>query len=294
MSWIFLSLLCAFFWAIANILDKYVLSKHFDSPVVIVAISGVLGLFASIGVYVFVGFEPLAPFHIFLALLAGVCFAAMTYLYCYSVMKDEISKIIPLFYVGVLFISVFAAIFLGEVFSLQQYLGILFLVGGAMLVSSGKLFVFGFGKAFWPMILAALCIAINQIITKYLLDYADFWTIFAYVRIGGFLTLIPTIVLALRRVAPLYAKHGAHPFGIVTLSETANLLGVLSVTVASTVGYVTLVNALSSVQPFIVLLFTVVISAFFPYILKEEIDRSTVFAKAIAIATMFVGVVLIQ
>jgi hypothetical protein len=57
---------------------------------------------------------------------------------------------------------------------------------------------------------------------------------------------------------------------------------------------VTLVNALASVQPFFVLAFAVALSIFYPKILKEEIGRSAVALKLIAIAMMFAGVILIM
>jgi drug/metabolite transporter (DMT)-like permease len=56
---------------------------------------------------------------------------------------------------------------------------------------------------------------------------------------------------------------------------------------------VTLVAALSSVQPFFVLLIAVVLSVFYPKILKEEIGKSAVLLKAVAILVMFAGAVLI-
>jgi len=71
------------------------------------------------------------------------------------------------------------------------------------------------------------------------------------------------------------------------------LFGILFSIIATSISYVTLVNALSSVQPFFVLLFTVLLSIFFPHIIKEEINKSIMFLKVLAIILMFIGVILV-
>jgi drug/metabolite transporter (DMT)-like permease len=62
---------------------------------------------------------------------------------------------------------------------------------------------------------------------------------------------------------------------------------------AVSLGPVTLVTALSSLQPFFVLVFALLLSRFLPGVLKEETGRSTVFLKLASIALMFAGAVLI-
>ena len=52
-------------------------------------------------------------------------------------------------------------------------------------------------------------------------------------------------------------------------------------------------NSLSSVQPFFVMLFAIVLSVFYPKILKEEITGQAVLVKSVAIMLMFAGAILI-
>ena len=144
------------------------------------------------------------------------------------------------------------------------------------------------------MMFASIVLAINQVITKYLLSFADFWTIFGYIRIGAFVALIPSIIMNVESFKNIYKKQGLKPFSFITISESLNMLGVLSITLAAATGFITLVNALSSVQPFFVLLLTVIISIFYSQILKEEIGKSIVARKVVAIVIMFVGVILLS
>jgi dipeptide/tripeptide permease len=54
-----------------------------------------------------------------------------------------------------------------------------------------------------------------------------------------------------------------------------------------------LVTALSSLQPFFVLVFALLFSRFLPGVLKEETGAPTVLLKLASIALMFAGAVLI-
>lgn len=293
MSWIFLSILAALIWSVVNIFDKYIISKLVEKPIVPVIVMGIIGLIASVAIFIFHGFQPLSVINIVLAIVAGIFYVLMTFLYFHAIKIEELSKVIPLFYLTPLFILIIAAFFLGEIFTPLKYLGIILLVAGAIIISSNKVSL-NFGKAFWLMVLASFVMAINQVITKYLLGFADFWTIFGYIRIGAFAALVPTIIMNTESFKSIYKKQGLRPFGFITASESLNMLGVLSITLAATTGFITLVNALSSVQPFFVLLLTVIISIFYSQILKEEVGKSIVVRKVFAIVIMFVGVILIS
>lgn len=293
MSWIYLSILAALIWSVVNIFDKYIISKLVEKPIVPVIVMGTIGLIASAAIFIIRGFQPLSVVNILLAIVAGIFYVLMTFLYFHAIKIEELSKVIPLFYLTPLFILIIAAFFLGEIFTPLKYLGIILLVVGAMLISLTKL-SFSFGKAFWLMVLASIVMAINQVITKYLLGFSDFWTIFGYIRIGAFAALVPSIIMNIESFKSIYRKQGLKPFGFITTSESLNMLGVLFITLAAATGFITLVNALSSVQPFFVLLLTVIISIFYSQILKEEIGKSIVTRKVVAIVIMFVGVILIS
>ncbi|MBW2992078.1 EamA family transporter [Candidatus Woesearchaeota archaeon] len=292
MPWILFSILAAFIWAVVNIIDKYVLEKWVRKPIVPVIILGFFGLIAGFFVLLFKGFPLLSPLNTALAFIAGIIYFSAIVLYFKAAKIEEISRVAPLFYVEALFILLLATLFLGELFTPMKYLGIVFLVSGAILISIRK-FKLSFGKAFWMMMLAAFILGIYHVITKYLLNFSDFWTVFSYVRIGTFLPLIIVLYPNIKHMKDTMKEHGAKAYWVMILAEGLNLLAVLFITIATAIGFVSLVKALSSVQPFFVLLIVLVLSIFYPKILKEEIGRKTVFLKFIAIFLMFIGVMLI-
>jgi len=143
------------------------------------------------------------------------------------------------------------------------------------------------------MILSAIVLSVNSILIKHLLNFTDYWTIFAYERIGILIGAIPIIYLYMPELINTVKEYGKKVVIVLSSAEILNLLAVLFITIATSVGYVTLVNALSSVQPLFVLLFTVTLSIFYPSILKEEISKSAISLKLLAIVLMFIGAILI-
>jgi len=293
MSWILFSILSAAIWAIVNTVDKYVLTKLVRKPVIPLMILGIIGLISSFSVYLFHGFSYLSYFNIALAFAAGILYVIGVLFYFKAVKIEEISRIIPLLYLSPLFVSILAAVFLGEIFTPVKYSGIFLLIIGAIFISSKNFIKISFGKAFWFMIVTSLTFSLNAVITKYLLDFVDFWTIFSYIRIGAFFALIPIFCFSFKDLISTVREHGKKTVILISLNEVFALFAVILITIAMTKGYVTLVNALSSIQPFFVLSIAVILSVFYPKILKEEIDKKTVLIKLIAITLMFVGVILI-
>lgn len=291
--WAFYSVFAALIFAASNIIDKYVISKMVKNPLTPVMISCVMGLVASGLIYFFVGFSSLTFVNILWAFAAGILYIVTIIFYFKAVNIDEISRVVPLFYFSSIFVLILAAIFLTEIFTPIKYLGIFLLVFGAIVISSKDILKIKLGKSFWLMILAALSIAASSIVVKYLLNFADFWTIFGYERLGEVFALIPILYFTFSDVSLSTKKFGVKSIGLMALSETIGLIGLLLVTIGTSIGYVTLVNALTSVQPLFVLLLAVILSIFSPKILKEEIGRSALLQKIIAIIIMFVGLYLI-
>jgi len=293
MSWALFSILAALIWAIVSTVDKYILTKWTRNPIVPITALGPISLIAAFLVYLFKGFSFLSYINITLALVSGIFYTLMAVFYFKAVKTEEISRIAPLFYLTSLFILILAAVFLGEIFSLIKYLGVFLLVIGAVLISSKGFTKVRLGKAFWFMILSSLAIAINAVIIKYLLNFADFWTIFSYSKIGVAFASIPIFYLSLPGLVSTTKKHGKKVIGTIFLNESLDLLGDLLIIKAYTIGYVTLVNALSSVHPFFVLIFVIILTIFYPQVLKEEIEKSIILIKLIAIILMFIGAILI-
>jgi transporter family protein len=291
MSWILFSLLAALTWAVVDTIDKHVLTKWTKRPAVPLMLLGIVGVIAAIAVYLFRGFQQLSAANIMLSFLAGILYFAAMLFYFRAVKLEEISRVVPLFNLTHFFVLVLAAVFLGEIFTPLKYVGVFLLIIGAVLISMKQ--HLALGKSFWLMILTSLCLAFNSIISKYVLNFADFWTVFSYSRIGTLFILVPLFCFYARDLKEVRQKHGAKVIFYITLNESLSLAGVFFITIAASIGFITLVQALSAVQPFFVLLFAVILSIFFPKFLKEKISRPVLLLKFIATVMIFAGAVLI-
>ena len=245
------------------------------------------------GIYVFIGFSDVSSFNLLLILIIAVNYLLMVLFYFQAIKHGEISRLVPIYYLSPLFVLVLASIFLNEILSLIKYVGVFLLVIGTVMISMKGSLKFDFGKAFWLILFSGFLIAINTVLTKYLLGSIDYWTIYAYIRLFDFLMVIPFFVTNIDGFRDIIKANGYPAMGVIILSEVINLLAMLFATIAASMGYITLVNAMSSLQPFFVLVFAVGMSIWYPKILKEEIGKSAIALKILAIVIMFAGAMMI-
>jgi len=292
MSWLFYSLLAPLFWAIGNVGDKYVLSKWLKHAMGALMAFGIFGIIAAAIIFGVRGFGNVPLGLVFGCLLSGVLYMFANVYYFRAVQSGEVSRIIPIIYTEPLFTAAISAVILGEIFTPLKYLGVVLMVAGAIAISYHKTTGFKFSKGVWFALIASILFALNTVATKYLVDNMDFWMVFAYVRVGTFISLIPAAFIyksAFKELISLKPKGMA----LLALTNTLGFSGILSFTYAATLGFITLTTSLSVAQPFFVLLFTLALSIFYPNFIKEETGKKIFFQKLFAIVLMFVGVLLI-
>ena len=293
MTWVFYSILTALLYAVASVFDKLVLSRWIRDPFLPVVVLATVGCVAGVGVYCSIGFDSLDLVHILLCLLAGSFNVLTSLFYLHAVKVEEVSRVVPLFRLAPFFVAVCAALFLDAVLTLVQYGGMCLLVFGAIVISTREGQKIAEGKALRFMLLAAFCIGINATLVKYVLGFAGYWTVFSYLRIGGFLSILPFVWIQLPRLRGAATEVGNGIQALIILGATLPLLANLSLTIARAYGDVTLVAAMVSTQSFFVLAIMFAISKWFPRVLSEDIRSGTVMRKVVAIVLMTIGALLV-
>src|SRR3989344_80180 len=223
MSWILFSILSAFSYALLVVIEKYLITKLTNKPILLLIFMSFMGFAAGIIIYILKGFSSLSFVYILLALFNGGVYILASWLFFEGLKLEEVSRIVPLLFFSPLFTALFSFIFLGEFFTPLQYFGVLLLVIGAVLVSI-KNFRINFGKYFWLLITVAALVSINYTITKYLLNFADFWTVFSYGRIGEFLILMPFFYFYLNDFKSLLKTFKPVQFALMFFHEALNLV----------------------------------------------------------------------
>ncbi|MFH0835944.1 MAG: DMT family transporter [Candidatus Micrarchaeota archaeon] len=289
--WELFALIAAFCFAVAETGEKLLLTKWFSKPVTLTIVLGVTGLLAAALIFALQGFEWLGETNALIALAAGVCYVLALWIYYKAVQTEEVSRIVPLFNMTIVFVAVLAAIFLNEVLSLTQYAGVFMILAGGTLISVKSKSSFSVSrKALGLMVAATFVFSLYLILTKYLLNYSDYWTVFAYARTGGLLLIAPLLFIHWKDLKGVSRKFGVKAIAVGGLNEGINLIGVLAVTVAMSLGPATLVNALTATQAMMILVIAVALSVLKPDLLKEELSRKTIGIKAIAILLIIAGV----
>lgn len=232
MTWIIFSILAALSLAIVNILDKFILTKWIKNPALFIILSGTIGIIVSFFIYLIYGLPILSFLNIVLVMAASIFFILTNLFYFKAAQTEEISRIAPLLRLTPFFVLIFAYFFLGETFGFLKYLGIALLIIGSLLICIKGSIKLSFGKPFWFMMVAVISSAVSTVITKHLLNYADFWTIFAYLRIGVFVALIPIFYWNYSDLILTVKKQGKRIVWLLSLNELLLLLSILFTTIA--------------------------------------------------------------
>lgn len=290
--WILYSILAALAWSFTNIIDKVAISKVVKRPIVLTVLLGVIDLI--IACIILSNNFVLLTLNIFLlSLLTGIFFLIGTVLYYTALKGEETSRIAPLFALNIIWTMVLAAIFLNEVFVIKEYVGIIIIFFGSALICIKRKVKIYIGKGFFLMIASTVFYSACSIFQKYLLDYNNFWIVFAYTSIGYFIALIPVSIYYIKDIKKTIKAMSIKDVGVISTINISDTIGSLLYLVALSFGFVTLAEAVSSVQYIFVFILSLLISIFIPRIIKEELKKSIVILKIIAIVLIIGGVVLI-
>lgn len=296
MSWFLLILIATGLFSLVNILDKFLCSQKFKNNYAFAAVTNLFGWLFLIGIIPFTNFANSSGWPLFFALLSGPVYLLMWLLFWKALEKGEVSRVSAIFNVRPMFTSLLAVFFLAEIINSQKWLGIILVIIGAILASyegktEGKN---RFNRAYLLVIFSAFSAALADILSK-----------FALVKISPFgvyfwsaLATLPIIFLFLTRKA---VKNEIRN----NLKDKQSLISLLLRGFVSVVavcffylalgkGPASLVVTVGASGPIFVFLFSIIVSHFWPKFLKEELTKSVLIAKALAILLIVGGVVLIN
>ena len=293
MTWMLFALLTPVLWALGDVAEKFQLDrvfKHWLSYFTFAYLAWsviVLAIFLA---------KPIAidTTHIVMALASGLLNTVGTVFYLKAASKEEASRVVPLAYMSVVFVAVLSYVFLGEAFGLLTYAGMAMLIIGAALMSyrktDGKLLPVT--PVLGMIMLSALMNASSHIIDKSFLGNYDYWTLLFWSYFGG-LAVVAWFMLDKRNHVHLPRLNdftGRRKVLVLVVSTilvyfVADLAWLVAVSNAP----VSIVAALSTTEPLFVLVLAVASSVFTPKLLKEEIGRSKIALKLLAIALIALG-----
>jgi uncharacterized membrane protein len=302
MSWFFIALVPPALFAVSNYLDKYLLSTYFkdQGSGALIIFSSLVGLIAIPFILIFQRsvFDLTLSTEIFMA-ASGALYIIALLPYFASLRDDDASVVVPLWQLIPVFGYIFGYFILGETMSLGQIgAGVLVLAGGFLLSLDFQATKFSVKwRLLLLMALASILMALNSVAFKYFaLDASywvtSFWSYVGLVAVGiGFLVFSKTSRM---QFVAVFKVNSLQALGINTINEIVNVVGMFILNFALLLAPVAYIFLAGSVQPLFVLIYGVVLTLLFPKYIEENIERSVLIQKVIAITLMVAGAFLMD
>ena len=294
MNWILIAIISHFLMAIVFVLDKIVVSKTVIRPVVY---SFYVGIFSG---FVFLlapfGFNLMPLKQIIISFIAGTLFVFATFYFYKTIKISDISRIIPIVGGAVaIFTLILTYLFLDERLNTNQFIAFFMLVfGGIIILWPKENNIRGLSsKKILFALLAALLFAGSYVLTKFIFIEESFINGFIWIKLGGVLGACLLLIPSQNRKA-IFGISKIVKTKTITLPIFSKLLSACSLILlnyAIFLGNVSLVNALQGVQYVFLLIIAFFFSVKFPKIIKEQINKGTIFKKIIGISFVCLGLI---
>jgi drug/metabolite transporter (DMT)-like permease len=295
-DWIIAALLSSFGFAVVSITDKVIMSGMglrvrgfllfigFQSLVVALVITALNPFPASIDAAVYVrGF------------VVGLMWGAGAALMLWTLSREEVSRVAPIFQSYPLLVVIFAVVLLGESLTGLESLAAALAIGGAILAAA-KLSAAGgihFGSAFAYLAVAMVVIALAQILLKTVTNDLSFWHASTLRSAGIAVVLIPmNLRPVIARDLVRFMTVPKSLFALVVDAAVA-VVSMILITFAISAGPVSLVHAVISTSPLIVFFGSTIVAWKTKLLLQETLTRSAIVQKLVATSMVVSGLTLL-
>ncbi len=294
-SWTILALTSTAISAGINTLDAHFLVRRMPSLRAYILIIEVFLLPVSlIMLAVFplpagLGFLPLA-----MVFLAAVVSALASLILLDAMQREDVARIMPLIGTSPVFVAFLAWAFLGEALAPLQWLAVVVVVAGAVLISlkrQGGAHRFH-ASSFFVLLGAALLYAVSNVASKYALGHMSYWNTVSLMFLISSLVFLayclrPRVVREVRQLRPL-----------VNLAVTANQAVAMVSTVlgymAIQLGPVALVATTLNAKPLFIFVYSLLLGRLRPgFLLDNAAERTSLGLRLLATAMIVGGVGLV-
>jgi uncharacterized membrane protein len=302
MSWVIIALIAYIFIGTQTLLDKFLISsERIAHPAIYTFYSGILSL--PILLLAPLGFHRIGGTEFFWNIFSGALFVYGILFLFFALRKNEASRVVPIVGAVVPVVTFILSFFvLGSVLKSQQIIGVILLILGGFLISfetengnkkTKKLF-----SGFYLSIISGIFFGIAFVIFKKLYLTDNFFNVFLWTRIGLFagamtLFLIPNwrkIIINSFLSAKKAPKKDYQTGFLFVGNKILGGVGSILLQRAVSIGEVTIVNALVSIQYAFIFVVGIFLSLHWPEIFHEKRNKKEIWQKIFAIAIITVGI----
>jgi len=296
-NWATTAVLSSVLYAAVNIIDSHLLSRRMPGlRSFLLPIAVVHSLFALVVFFLFPLPANLGVKPVLAIVIAGVLRIIAAVIMLHNLRREEVSLVIPVVYSYPIFVAIIAMPLLGEVLSALQWVAVVIVVVGTLLVSAKKMptGLNGWLAKFFPLLLfAGLLFAVADVATKYALNYMSFWSAFS---LNTFTMSGITLLFAARPevVKQLIAIKPRKTFvWLIVVDEALTLVAVVLWYWAMTLGPVSLVSTILGSRPAFVALFALLLSQTLPQFLLNSRSKGLLALRLFATAMIVGGIAII-
>ncbi len=294
--WIFFALLAPAFYGIAEIFDEYLSNKKFSSTISLTLYAGVFNIFFL--PVIFLVAHPVFPAQILWLPLIGV--GLTNVLYCFPYYKalqvEDTSVVSGFFSFGKILIPVFAFMFLKELLTPTQYLGIgVVILGNILLAFHKSKKNFKLSKAFFLIITASTILAIEGILFKYMFENGLTWG----TAIAGQM-VISSVASLLLLFSPRDSKlvkkdwpNFVSSFKVFFSEELFTFLAIAAEIYAIEQAPLSLVKGIGLTIPLFILSYTIIFKKHMPRAFHEHIESKVLLKRIPLYCLIIIGLVLV-
>jgi drug/metabolite transporter (DMT)-like permease len=308
MTWLSVAIIAYFLLALVNLLDNFLLENVIDSSRAYTFLVGVLGMVVFVLAPWFLKWPGTGLF--FFNILVGTLFPLALLFFYAALKKGEASKTLLLVGGAVpVFTLIFSLILLNDSFSFREWLALISLLLGTIVISwlpekqnfwykALKLLKIKRKKTYKGLIsalLAGVFFSLFFIGSKEAFNNQEFFSAFIWIRGGSFIFVLLFLFhhksrkKIFKNVKKLNSKKGLLFISNQGLAAAGFLLQNYAISLTS----VALVNALQGVQYVFIIIIGVIATLFYPKFLSENISRPIIIQKIIAVLLIAFGLYLI-
>jgi len=291
-DWVSIAVLSTAVLGLVHIIDSHLISRRMPSlrayllPVSIITLVYGLVLF-----YLFPLPEDVGIWPLMVTVASGILRTIAVTIVLYTLKREEVSRVIPVVSTYPVFVAIMAVPLLGETLHYLQWMAIIIVVAGAVMVSARRSpggSATWLGGPFLLLICSSLLIAVANVAAKYALAYISFWNMYCIGAfcMSGFFLLISARPHILKELGNMKRRNSA--MTLLTLNQTLVVVGVVPLFWAMERGPVSLVSTIVSSRPMFVVIYALILSRVSPMFLQWQSGKGILALRLIAI-TMIVG-----
>jgi drug/metabolite transporter (DMT)-like permease len=291
-DWVSIAILSTAVLGVVNIFDSHLVSRRMPSlRAFLLPASIVILVYGLVLFYLFPLPEDIGIWPLTVTVASGILRATAIIILLYTMKKEEVSRVIPLFSIYPVFVAIMAVLLLGETLYYLQWIAIMIVVAGAVMVSARQSPggpTTWLGASFFLLIGASLLMAAANVTAKYALAYVSFWNMYCIGAFGmsGLFLLISLRPHILQEVGNMKQRDSA--LTLVAVNETLVMIGAVLLFWAMERGPVSLVSTIVSSRSIFVVIYALILSRVSPIFLEWHYGRGMLALRLIAI-TMIVG-----